>query len=111
MNMGEYKMIEALVQRLEAAAQDVATKTAAAHYPVEWVKLDRYIELSGDTMDAVQARRKTGKWQDGEQCKMVDGRLWISLPAVDKWIEEWEQRSPARVALSSAKASKQNRSG
>lgn len=110
MNMSEYKMIEALVQRLEAAAQDVATKTAAAAYPMEWVKLDRYIELSGDTMDAVQARRKTGKWLDGDQCKMVDGRLWISLPAVEKWIEEWEQTSPVRAALNSARASKANRS-
>jgi hypothetical protein len=27
-------------------------------YPMEWIKLDRYMELSGDTMDAVQARRK-----------------------------------------------------
>lgn len=109
MNMGEYKMIEALVQRLEAAAQDVATKTAAAAYPMGWVKLDRYIELSGDSMDAVQARRKTGKWLDGEQCKMVDGRLWISLPAVQEWIERWEQTSPLRAALSSARVQKANR--
>lgn len=109
MNMGEYKMIEALVLRLEAAAQDVAAKTAAVAYPMEWVKLDRYIELSGDTMDAVQARRKTGKWLDGDQCKMVDGRLWISLPAVQEWVEQWEQTSPLRAVLSSARVQKANR--
>lgn len=109
MNMNEYKMIEALVQRLEAAAQDVASKTAAASYPVEWVKLDRYIELSGDTTDSVQARRKTGKWLDGEQCKMVDGRLWIHLPTVQEWIDKWEKISPLRQALSSAALRKANR--
>jgi hypothetical protein len=107
--MNEYRTIEALVQRLEAAAQDVALKTSAAAYPLEWVKLDRYVELSGDSMDAVQARRKTGKWLDGEQCKMVDGRLWVSLPAVQEWIEKWDQTSPLRAALSSARVQKANR--
>jgi hypothetical protein len=111
MNMGEYKMIEALVQRLETAAQEVAAKTAAAAYPMEWVKLDRYLELSGDTVDAVQARRKAGKWLDGEQCKVVDGRLWIHLPAVKEWVEKWEQTSPVRSALSCAAGSKVSRSG
>lgn len=109
MNMSEYKMIEALVLRLETAAKDVATKSAAAAYPMEWVKLDRYLELSGDTMDSVQARRKTGKWLDGEQCKIVDGRLWISLPAVQEWIEKWEQTSPLRAALNSARERKASR--
>lgn len=109
MNMSDAKMIEALIQRLEAAASSVATKTATA-YPMEWVKLDRYLELSGDTMDAVQARRKTGKWLDGEQCKMVDGRLWISLPAVEKWVEKWEPTSTTRVASNSGRGSKPNRS-
>lgn len=105
MNMNEHKMIEELIQRLEAAAKKAAPFT----YPMEWVKLDRYLELSGDTMDSVQARRKTGKWLDGEQCKIVDGRLWISLPAVKEWIEKWEQTSPVRAALNSVREPKASR--
>lgn len=62
------------------------------NYPMEWVKLERYVEISGDSVDAVQARRKTGKWLDGRECKLVDGRLWINLPAVEQWVEQWELR-------------------
>jgi hypothetical protein len=60
------------------------------NYPMAWVKLERYTEISGDTVDAVQARRKAGKWLNGKECKLVDGRLWINLPAVGQWIERWE---------------------
>lgn len=102
--MSDVKMVESLMQRIEAAA-----KAAAAPYPMTWVKLDRYVELSGDTVDAVQARRKAGKWLDGNQCKMVDGRLWINLPAVEEWVEKWDQTNPVREALNSARALKANR--
>ncbi len=63
-----------------------------------WVKLDKYVESTGDTADSVMARRKIGKWLDGKQCKMVDGRLWINLPAVNEWIEKWEPHSQFRQA-------------
>ena len=100
MNMSEMNVVAALVERIEKATR----------YPLVWVKLDRYVELSGDTVDSVQSRRKAGKWLDGEQCKIVDGRLWINLPAVEEWIQKWDQTSPVRSALSSAPGSKANRS-
>lgn len=110
MNMSDIEAVAKLVRRLEQDARDAAMKAAADAFPLTWVKLDKYLELSGDTVDSVQARRKAGKWLDGEQCKIVDGRLWISLPAVNEWVEKWEQSSPIRAALNSAKASKPNRS-
>lgn len=58
-------------------------------YPMPWVKLEKYAEMTGDSVDAVAARRKLGKWLDGVECKSVDGRLWINLPAVEAWIENW----------------------
>jgi hypothetical protein len=110
MNMNDVDMVAKLVERIEKAAREAAAKAAAGSYPLEWVKLDRYVELSGDTVDAVQSRRKAGKWLDGEQCKVVDGRLWINLPAVEEWIEKWEQASPMRAVLNSGRGSKANRS-
>lgn len=65
------------------------------NYPVNWVKLEKYAELTGDSVDAVMARRKAGKWLDGNQCKIVDGRLWINLAAVEAWIEGTAQ--PRRI--------------
>jgi hypothetical protein len=108
--MGDVEMVAALVKRIEKEARASAIKAAVDNYPMTWVKLDRYVELSGDTADSVQSRRKAGKWLDGEQCKIVDGRLWINLPAVDEWIEKWDQRSPARAASNSVMASAANRS-
>lgn len=56
---------------------------------IEWVKLCKYVELTGDTKDAVHSRRKAGKWLDGNQCKIVDGNLWINLVEAEKWVEQW----------------------
>ncbi len=55
---------------------------------MKWVKIKKYCEISGDTLNAVHARRKKGVWLDGVQCKLgPDGNLWINLAEVDKWIE------------------------
>jgi hypothetical protein len=55
---------------------------------MNWVKLKKYCELSGDTSNAVHARRKKGLWLDGIQCRIgPDGNLWVNLAEVEKWIE------------------------
>jgi hypothetical protein len=61
---------------------------------IAWVKLAKYVEMTGDSADAVRGRRKLGKWLDGNECKIVDGNLWINLHAVEQWIENWGRRSP-----------------
>jgi hypothetical protein len=59
---------------------------------MKWVKLKKYCEESGDTSDAVHAKRKKGQWVDGVQCKIgPDGNLWINREAVDKWVEQGNQ--------------------
>lgn len=88
-----------LDEQRDQASRLIASKSRAApsrgvsanrpRDSVEWVKLERYLELTGDTADAVHARRKLGKWLDGQQCKIVDGRLWVNLPAVETWVVNW----------------------
>ena len=73
-------------------------------YPIAWVKLEKYSEITGDSVDAVMSRRKAGKWLDGHQCKIVDGRLWINLQAVEEWVEKWDQISPSSAVLNSVRA-------
>jgi hypothetical protein len=73
----------------------VVQKGPTFEYPLKWVKLEKYVELSGDSVDSVQSRRKIGKWIDGKQCKIVDGRLWINLRAAQRWVEEWDAHSPS----------------
>ncbi|RUR14020.1 excisionase [Legionella septentrionalis] len=55
---------------------------------VKWVKLKKYCQISGDTSNAVHAKRKRGMWLDGVQCKIgPDGNIWINLVEVEKWVE------------------------
>lgn len=54
---------------------------------MKWVKLPHYCKQTGDTSHAVHHRRRTGVWQDGVHGKMVDGRLWVNMEAVQAWIE------------------------
>lgn len=67
------------------------------NHPIEWVKLNKYTELTGDSADAVHARRRSGKWLDGKQCKLVDGNLWINLAAAEKWVEQWGTKSALKA--------------
>lgn len=61
-----------------------------------WVKLPKYCELSGDTKNAVYAKRKKGIWLDGRQCTVgPDGNLWINLKEVELWVQHGNL--PARL--------------
>ncbi|WP_377153615.1 excisionase [Roseateles sp. UC29_93] len=65
-----------------------ATTSSAYVSPLRWIKLDQYCTLSGDTRDAVHARRRKGQWHDGMQCRVgPDGNLWINPEEVNKWVE------------------------
>ena len=63
--------------------------------PLKWVKLNHWCNLTGDTRDAVYARRKTGKWTDGVHCKVRDGNLWVNVIEGQSWVESEIKRSPA----------------
>ncbi len=55
---------------------------------MKWVKLKRYCELSGDTEDAVHAKRRAGIWLDDVHCKIAgDGKLWVNTEKVAEWVE------------------------
>ena len=55
---------------------------------IKWVKLKKYCYETGDTSNAVHAKRKKGIWLDGVQCKIgPDGNIWINLFEVEKWVE------------------------
>lgn len=54
----------------------------------KYVTLKKFCELTGDTPEAVRARRKKGIWQDGNQSIIApDGKIRVNMDAVDKWVE------------------------
>ena len=72
--------------------------TAIYASPLRWIKLAEYCRLSGDTSDAVHARRRKLQWKDGVQCKVgPDGNLWINPEEVNKWVEGQRDGEMARL--------------
>jgi hypothetical protein len=56
---------------------------------LKWVRLKKYCELSGDTPDAVHARRRKGEWLNDRHCRLApDKHVWINLSEVEKWVEQ-----------------------
>lgn len=65
---------------------------------MNWVKLKKYCQISGDTSNAVHAKRKRGMWLDGVQCKIgPDGNIWINLVEVEKWVENGNKATNQRL--------------
>lgn len=85
------------------------TRESVMEHPVRWLKLEKYAELTGDSVDAVNGRRKLGKWLMGVQYKIVDGRVWVDLRAAQRWVEEWDARSPMLAAAGRPPSKKQKK--
>lgn len=65
---------------------------------MKWVKLKKYCLDSGDTANAVHAKRKKGVWLDGIQCKIgPDGNIWINLIEVEQWVENGNKATNIRL--------------
>lgn len=45
----------------------------------KWILLEKYCELTGDTKEAVYARRKKGDWLEGVQCVLVRRQIRVCL--------------------------------
>jgi hypothetical protein len=60
-----------------------------------WMTLKLYCAKTGDTRNAVHARRKKGVWQDGVQCRLSpDKKLWINMEEVNNWVESTSKKVP-----------------
>lgn len=53
-----------------------------------WIRLAKHCETTGDTPNAVHARRRKRIWTDGVQCRLgPDGNLYISPEGYNRWVE------------------------
>lgn len=74
-------------------------KTESIANPYRWVRLSLHCAATGDTPDAVHARRRKHQWQDGVQCRLApDGNLYIAPEEYNKWVEGQQQTSRALAA-------------
>lgn len=62
--------------------------------PYRWVKLKAHCAATGDTPDAVHARRRKRQWHDGVHCRLgPDGNLYVNPEEYNKWVES--QQTPS----------------
>ncbi len=76
-----------IAKTVQANARQYGTMQSGAIGTMKWVKLQKYCNISGDTANAVHARRKKGIWLDGVHCQVRNNNLWINTEAVEKWVE------------------------
>lgn len=56
--------------------------------PIDWVRINRYCELTGETPDSVKHKRDKGLWLEGiHYRKAADGKLWYNLTEINKWLQ------------------------
>jgi len=78
----------AVVHTPEKIAGRKAEALGASESGYRWVKLKKHCEATGDTPDAVHARRRKRIWTDGVQCRIgPDGNLYVNPEAYNRWIE------------------------
>ena len=54
---------------------------------LEWVPINRYCEMTGESSDAVDKRVRSGHWLRDVHVRVPTGssRMWINLEAVNEW--------------------------
>lgn len=73
--------------------------TDGAPTSYRWVKLPRHCQMTGDTPDAVHARRRKRIWRDGVQCRLgPDGNLYVNPEEWNKWVESNSDQSSGHAA-------------
>ena len=54
---------------------------------MNWVTIKKLSQLCGYSEEAIRAKIKKGQWQVDKQFKKApDGRIFISISEVEKWI-------------------------
>lgn len=54
---------------------------------MQWIRLKKHCELTGDTPDAVDCRLRSGQWLRDVHARRPAGsrELWINVRAVEDW--------------------------
>jgi hypothetical protein len=66
--------------------------------PIKWLKLNRFCELTGETPDAIQSRRSAGEWLDSIHVQTRSNRLYVSIEAYNRWVEQGLTKSEIHLS-------------
>ena len=56
---------------------------------MKYVRIKKFVDLSGYSEDAIRAKIKKGIWQINKHWrKAPDGRIVINIKEIESWVEE-----------------------
>lgn len=54
---------------------------------LSWVRVERYCELTGESINTVLERIRDGEWAAGKEYKRTGQRtLWVNLGEANEWV-------------------------
>ena len=56
------------------------------NYPVKWLPLPKFCEITGMTPAQIRQLRCRGVWPE-TLCRVTNGRLWVNIQEYDRWVE------------------------
>ncbi|HLO61718.1 MAG TPA: hypothetical protein VK165_02010 [Azonexus sp.] len=57
--------------------------------PIEWIRAERYSQLTGETMEAIYSHIREGDWASSKHYKRTGQRtLWINIREAQEWIRK-----------------------
>ena len=60
----------------------------------EWVRAEKYFELTGTPVETVRHYRKKGIWLIGKHVATVKNRLHVNIKEADAWIKNQALKHP-----------------
>lgn len=77
-------------------------KTFNVLLPLNWIRAERYCELTGEPLNTVRDRACNGAWSPGHHFKRIGQRtLILNMPAITEWFNKQphvESLNPKLVA-------------
>lgn len=71
--------------------------------PANYVTIPLAAACLGLTEKAIRRKMQEGHWIEGrEYRKGPDGRIYVSLQGVERWVEQGQASKPARIQSASA---------
>jgi len=81
--------MEAIMQQLELQFAKRFSLLPPNKTPFPWLTLMYYCQLTGDTKQAVYARKKKHVWVEGQHYRIApNGRIWININEVQHWLNQ-----------------------
>lgn len=70
-------------------AKNLTHHELLALLPIEWVRAEKYCQITGESMEAIYSHIRDGDWAAGKHYKRTGPRtLWINIKEAQEWVRK-----------------------